>query len=117
MRRRAQTRTGSIIERLGKVEDNTSRANLELSGCVIAGSPGERNDTFFNATFVNCIFLHEGMEASCSEWLSLISMQRMPVRKADHGQSQVDQQPGAIIPEISARGRRHSPGVPAHKRG
>lgn len=72
--------TGSISEKLVKVEDQASWLNLELCGCVIVGAPDVRFASFYNVAFVNCVFLYDGMEVSGSEWLSFMSMERMPVR-------------------------------------
>lgn len=77
-----QTLTGSLSEKLVKVEDNSTWQNLELCGCVIVGAPNVRFSSFSNVAFVNCVFLYDGMEVAGSEWLSFMSMERMPVRSA-----------------------------------
>jgi hypothetical protein len=77
-----QALTGSISDKLVKVEDNASWLNLEISGCVIVGAPTVRFASFFNVAFVNCVFLYDGMEVAGSEWLTFMSMERMPVRAA-----------------------------------
>lgn len=85
-----QALSGSIVEKLVKVEDNASWVNLELGGCVVVGGPNVRHGSFFNVTFVNCVFLYDGMEVSGSEWLTFMSMQRMPARHANPRHSQLD---------------------------
>ena len=47
-----QALSGSISEKLVKVEDNASWVNIELGGCVIVGGPSVRYGSFFNVTFV-----------------------------------------------------------------
>jgi hypothetical protein len=75
-----QALSGSITEKLVKVEDNACWVNLEMTGCVIVASPQVRFLSFFNVTFVNCVFLYDGMEIAGGEWLSFMSMDRMPLR-------------------------------------
>jgi len=78
-----QALSGSISDKRVKVEDNASWVNIELGGCVIVGSPNVRYGSFFNVTFVNCVFLYDGMEVSGSEWLAFMSMDRLPLRRSD----------------------------------
>lgn len=85
-----QALSGSISEKLVKVEDNASWVNLELGGCVIVGGPSVRYGSFFNVTFVNCVFLYDGLEVSGSEWLAFMSMDRMPVRISNRRHTQLD---------------------------
>lgn len=75
-----QTLSGSIDHRLVAVADNASWLNLDLVDCVVVGGPHVRHRSFFNVTFVNCVFLYDGMEVSGSEWLAFMSMERMPHR-------------------------------------
>lgn len=51
----------SISEKPVTVEDDACWANLELGGCVIVGCPRVRYASCFNVTFVNCVFLYDGM--------------------------------------------------------
>jgi hypothetical protein len=85
-----QALSGSIREKLVTVEDNASWVNLELGGCVVVGDPTVRYASFFNVTFVNCVFLYDGMEVSGSEWLCFMSMDRMPVRQTNRRHSRLD---------------------------
>jgi hypothetical protein len=64
---------------------------------VIAGRPGEEYGSFFNATFVNCNLISEGIEAPshCSEWLLFMSVHRTPIHEANRGLNQFDKRPGA----------------------
>jgi hypothetical protein len=72
--------TGRIAGRLIRAEDHARWLNLELVGCVIVGCPQHRFDAFLNVAFVNCVFLYDGMEVEGSEWLSFMSMTRMPAK-------------------------------------
>lgn len=85
-----QALSGSIREKLVTLEDNASWVNLELGGCIVVGDPTVRYASFFNVTFVNCVFLYDGMEVSGSAWLSFMSMDRMALRQTNRRHSQLD---------------------------
>ncbi|HOZ26858.1 MAG TPA: hypothetical protein PLH23_05660 [Hyphomonadaceae bacterium] len=70
--------TGRISGKLMKVEDNARWKNVELMSCLIVGGPEVRFGEFESVAFMNCVFLYDGMEVEGREWLSFMSMERMP---------------------------------------
>ena len=74
--------TGRIAGKLIKVVDQASWKNVELLGCVIVGGPSVRFQSFDTVAFTNCVFLYDGMEVEGAEWLSFMSMEKMPARAA-----------------------------------
>jgi hypothetical protein len=72
------TLTGRISGKLLKVDDHARWKNVELMSCVIVGGPAVRFDKFESVAFMNCVFLYDGMEIEGREWLSFMSMERMP---------------------------------------
>lgn len=72
--------TGRVAGKLVKVEDKARWKNAELLSCVIVGGPAVRFDEFESVAFMNCVFLYDGMEVEGREWLSFMSMERMPAR-------------------------------------
>ena len=69
--------TGCVSGRLIKVEDLARWKNLELTGCVVVGSPTVRFSHFEDVVFMNCVFLYDGMEVEGREWLDFMSRERM----------------------------------------
>jgi hypothetical protein len=74
--------TGSLCGILVKVEDQAAWKDLELSGCVVVGGPAVRFGRFERVTFVNCVFLYDGMEVEGREWLEFMSRPRQPKKPA-----------------------------------
>lgn len=74
--------TGSLSGILLKVEDKAGWKDLELSGCVVVGGPEVRFGRFERVTFVNCVFLYDGMEVEGREWLEFMSRPRQPKKSA-----------------------------------
>ena len=74
--------TGSLSGILIKVEDKAAWKDLELSGCVVVGGPEVRFSRFERVTFVNCVFLYDGMEVEGREWLEFMSRPRQPKKPA-----------------------------------
>ena len=72
--------TGRVAGKLVKVDDKARWKNAELISCVIVGGPAVRFDEFESVTFMNCVFLYDGMEVEGREWLSFMSMERMPAQ-------------------------------------
>jgi hypothetical protein len=75
--------TGSLCGILLKVEDKAAWKDLELSACVVVGGPEVRFGRFERVTFVNCVFLYDGMEVEGREWLEFMSRPRQPKKPAD----------------------------------
>jgi hypothetical protein len=82
--------TGSLSGKLIRVEDHACWRNVELAACVVVGGPQVRFGQFENVTFMNCVFLYDGMEVEGREWLDFMSRERlqgparMPRRGAGH---------------------------------
>jgi hypothetical protein len=74
--------TGSLCSILIKVEEGAAWKDLELSGCVVVGGPDVRFGRFERVTFVNCVFLYDGMEIEGREWLEFMSRPRQPKKSA-----------------------------------
>ena len=74
--------TGNLCRVLIKVEDKAAWKDLELSGCVVVGGPEVRFGGFERVTFVNCVFLYDGMEIEGREWLEFMSRPRQPKKSA-----------------------------------
>lgn len=70
--------TGRLCGILIRVKDDGCWQDLELSGCVIVGGPQVRFGHFEKVTFVNCLFLYDGMEVEGREWLEFMSRPRQP---------------------------------------
>lgn len=81
--------TGRLSGKLVRVEDHAGWQNLELSGCVVVGGPLVRFGEFENVTFMNCVFLYDGMEVEGREWLDFMSRERAqwPARMPRRGAS------------------------------
>ncbi len=74
--------TGRLSGNLVKVEEGASWKDLELDACVVVGGPTVRFRQFEHVTFLNCIFLYDGMEVEGREWLDFMSRKRArPGRK------------------------------------
>lgn len=71
---------GRVTGKLVKVHDKARWKNAELVSCVIVGGPSVRFEEFESVAFMNCVFLYDGMEVEGREWLSFMSMDRMPAQ-------------------------------------
>jgi hypothetical protein len=65
--------TGCLSGILVKVEDQARWKNLELTMCIVVGGPTARFRQFEDISFLNCVFLYDGMEVEGREWLELMS--------------------------------------------
>ena len=74
--------TGNLCSVLIRVEDRAAWQDLELAGCVVVGGPDVRFGHFERVTFLNCVFLYDGMEVEGREWLEFMSRPRQPKRPA-----------------------------------
>ena len=69
--------TGRICGIIVQVDDSASWKHLELAGCIVVGGPTVRFKEFEQVTFVNCVFLYDGMEVEGREWIEFMSRERV----------------------------------------